>query len=132
MRRITLAAAALTAALALPGCLIIDGSSSHGSSYSGHGATNKIAFDQMVAANTQNRIGEPSEVVLGRFPAEHISLVHSAKTESGADLAVYRVFARERNKGTRFERYLVFENDSLVMLTDDEGLVGARYNYLAD
>ena len=132
MRRTALAAAALAAAFALPGCLIIDGSSSSGSSYRGHGSTTKIEFDQMVAANTQNRIGEPSEIVLGRFPAEHVSLVHSAATESGSDLAVYRVYAREKNRGTRFERYLVFEDNTLVLLTDDEDHIAYRYGHEID
>jgi hypothetical protein len=124
-------AASLLAAGTLPGCIFIDGSSS-GSSYRGYGSTTKIELDAMVAANTQNRIGESREVVLARFPAEHISLVHSSVTPSGSDVAVYRVYAREKNRGTRFERYLAFKNDALVLLTDDEGLISARYNYIVD
>jgi hypothetical protein len=134
MRRTALAATTLVAvaACALPGCIFIDGSSSNGSSYRGYGATTKVELDQMVASNTRNRIGEAREVVLGRFPAEHVSLVHSSATASGDDLAVYRVYAREKSKGTRFERYLVFENDSLVLLTDDEDNVAGRFGHEID
>ena len=135
MRR-TLTAIATTAglvtALALPGCIFIDGSSSGSSSYRGYGSTTKAQLDAMVAANTQNRIGEPSSVVLGRFPAEHISLGYSSVTPGGSDLAVYKVFAREKTKGTRFERYLVFENDRLVLLTDDEDYVETHYEHRFD
>ncbi len=123
--------AGLATTLALPGCLII-ADSSGSSSYRGYGSTTKLQLDSIVAANTQNRIGEPADVVLARFPAEHISLVHSSATPSGADLAVYRVYAREKNRGTRFERYLVFENDTLVLLTDDEDNVEARFGHEFD
>jgi len=115
--RTALLAALAAAALALPGCIIVDGTHS-GSAYKGHGAMDKAQFDTMVAANTQNRIGEDSATVLARFPADHISLVHTDASPAGERI-VYRVYARERDRSTRFERYLVFENDRLTLLTDD-------------
>ncbi|MBZ0172794.1 MAG: hypothetical protein K8E66_10470, partial [Phycisphaerales bacterium] len=72
MKRITIPALA-AAALTLPGCLIIDGSS--GSSYDGYGRVTRTELDHIVASNTQNRIGEPQAVVLARYPAENVSLM---------------------------------------------------------
>ena len=119
-------AALLAAAFTLPGCIIVDGSSS-GSSYRGHGATTTAELNTIVASNTSNRIGEHRETVLGRFPAEHLSLVHSSRLDSGTDLAIYRVYARDKNRGTKFERYLAFENDHLALLTDDEDSIYETY-----
>jgi hypothetical protein len=126
MKRALIIAAGIASALALPGCIIVDGSSS-GSSYRGHGATTTAQLNTIVAANTNNRIGEPREVVLGRFPADHLSLVHSSRLDSGTDLAIYRVYARDKNRGTKFERYLAFENDQLALLTDDEDSIYENY-----
>jgi hypothetical protein len=120
------AAAGLAAALALPGCIIVDGSSGD-SSANGYGSTTKAQLNSIVASNTHSRIGEPIDTVLGRFPAEHISLVHSSATPQGDSFAVYRVFAREKNRSVRFERYYVFQNDALVLLTDDEDVIETRF-----
>jgi hypothetical protein len=117
MRR--LAPAVLAAAsLALPGCIIVSGSSS-GSSYRGYGSVDRATLDSIVASNAQNRIGDSESAVLARFPAENVSLVRAAADEQGHDVAVYRVYARERYRSTSFERYLVFRQGSLALLTDD-------------
>jgi hypothetical protein len=113
-------AAAVLAAGTMPGCLIIDGSH-NGSNYRGYGSVERMEFESIVAANTQNRIGEDRATVLGRYPAEHVSLVHSEAKPGGEEILVYRVYARERSRSTTFERFLVFENDRLAMLTDDRG-----------
>lgn len=116
MKRIALPALA-AALLALPGCIIIDGSS--GSSYDGYGRVTRTELDHIVAANTQNRIGEPQAAVLARYPAENISLMQSSINAQGEEVSVYRVYARTRSSSTRFERYLVFEKGHLALLTDD-------------
>lgn len=125
-RTVYVAAAGLAAALALPGCIFVDGSSDYSSS-NGYGSTTKTQLNSIVASNTHSRIGEPIETVLGRFPAEHISLVHSSATPQGDAFAVYRVYAREKHRSTRFERYYVFKNDALVLLTDDKDDIETRF-----
>ena len=87
----------------------------------------RAQLHDIVASNTQNRIGDPQAAVLARFPADHVSLVHSSVTPEGDAFSVYRVYAREKNRSTRFERYYVFQNDALVLLTDDEDDIETRY-----
>ena len=125
-RTVFIAAAGLALALALPGCIFVDGSSDYSSS-NGYGSTTKAQLNAIVASNTESRIGETQAGVLGRFPADHVSLVHSSVTSQGDAFSVYRVFAREKNRSTRFERYYVFQNDALVLLTDDEDDIENRY-----
>lgn len=127
MKRALITAVGIATTLALPGCIFVDGSSTGHSSYRGYGSTTKTQLDAIVAANTQNRIGEPTEVVLGRFPAEHISLIHSSTIQGGTDLSVYRVYAREKGRGTLFKRFLAFEDNHLALLTDDEDNIEVRY-----
>lgn len=127
-RTALVAASALIAACALPGCIFVDGSSDY-SGYKGYGSTTKAQLDEVVAANTRNRVGESQDVVLGRFPTEHISLVDTFAEPDGSSMSVYRVFAREKSRGTRFERYFVFQNDALVLLTDDEDKVEERFGH---
>jgi hypothetical protein len=122
MRRL-LALPLVVATFALPGCIIVADHDDH--HYDGYGAVPKAQLDEMVASNTQNRIGEPQDVVLARFPADNLSLVHSSVNPGGDEVAVYRVYARAKNSGVRFERYLVFEGGKLALLTDDEDRVDA-------
>lgn len=116
MKRIALSAVAASL-LALPGCIIVDGSSDY--NYEGYGAVSRPQLDTIIAANTQNRIGEAQADVLARYPAENISLMQSSVNTRGEEVAVYRVYARTKSNSTRFERYLVFENGRLALLTDD-------------
>lgn len=104
------------AVLVLPGCIVIGGSS--GSTYSGYGAVDRADLDRIVASNRENRIGDGIDEVLGRYPAEHLTLVQTATDAGGQEIAVYRVFARDRRRSTQFERYLVFKDNRLALLTD--------------
>lgn len=126
MNRTLLAVAASGLAIAaLPGCLFISGSSSGRSSYSSYYTTTKSGMDSMIAANTQNRLGDSREVVLGRFPATYLTLVHTQALGPDREVAVYRVYAKEKHRSTYFRRYLVFENDKLALLTHDDDAVNA-------
>jgi len=125
------AVAGSAAALALPGCIFVDGSSSN-SAYRGYGSTSSVQFNSIVASNTQSRIGEHVDVVLARFPAEHVTLVRSSVLPSGEAVSVYRVYAREKYRSTRFERYYVFQNDVLSLLTDDESEIERISMYSGD
>ena len=109
-------------ALTLPGCIVIGGSSK--SNYRGYGAVESATMDQIVAANAQNRIGEDQAAVLARYPADNVSLLRSEATAGGGERSVYRVYARERDRATRFERFLVFEDGRLILLTDERDEIG--------
>lgn len=104
------------ALLVLPGCIVVGGSS--GSTYSGYGAVDRADLDRIVASNRENRIGDGKDEVLGRYPAEHVTLVQTSTDARGQEVAVYRVFARDRRRSTQFERYLLFQDNRLTMLTD--------------
>ena len=111
-----IAATALAAsAFTLPGCLIIDGSTDP--SYTGYGRVSRARLSEIVANNTQTRLGQTVEQALSHYPAENVSLIQSAANARGEEVSVYRVFARSRSSS--FVRYLVFQNDRLVLLTDD-------------
>lgn len=122
-KRIVPIAAVGLALSSLTGCIIVDGTSS--SNYKGYGSVERAEMQSIVAANAQNRIGEDTATVLGRYPAEHVSLVHSHADEHGRENTVYRVYARERDRSTKFERFLVFRDGRLTMLTDDRDEVPA-------
>lgn len=107
--------------LALPGCIIVDGST--GSHYDGYGRVSRAELGRIVAANTQNHTGDAREEVLARYPAESVSLLHTSVNADGEEVAVYRVYAR--SSSTRFERYLVFVNGRLALLTDDRDDLGS-------
>ncbi len=130
-RTLILAVAGSAAAFALPGCIFVDGSSSN-SAYRGYGSTSSVQFNSIVASNTQSRIGEHVDVVLGRFPAENVTLVRSSVMPSGEAVSVFRVYAREKSRSTRFERYYVFQNDVLSLLTDDKGEIEHISMYSGD
>ncbi len=114
MNRIA-AAAIAASALTLPGCLIIDGST--GSFYDGYGHVSRTRLNEIVSNNTQTRLGQTVEEALAHYPAENVSLIQSTTNARGEEVLVYRVYARSRSSS--FERFLVFRNDRLVLLTDD-------------
>lgn len=124
--RAILAAASVATSLAMTGCIFVDGSSAS-TSYDGYGVTTEAKLNAVVAANTQTKLGESSEVTLARFPAEHVSLMESRLTDEGVHRSIYRVYAREKHYSTKFERFYVFEDDRLVFLTDSETTIWTRY-----
>lgn len=121
--RIVSLALAGVALSTVSGCVIV--ADSTGSDYTGYGSVERAELQSLVAANGQNRLGEDEAVVLGRFPAEHVSLVQSQIDGQGREVTVYRVYAKERSRSTRFERYLVFRDGRLALLTDDRDDVPA-------
>lgn len=117
MKRIAITSLA-TASLVLPGCIVVGDYS--GSDYNGYGSVTRNELNRIVAANTQNHIGQDQATVLARYPAQNVSLIQSTIDQQGEEIAVYRVYARTHShSSTRFERFLVFKNGSLVLLTDD-------------
>lgn len=117
LNRIVPIAAVGLALSSMTGCIIVGGSAP--SNYKGYGAVERAELQSIVAANAQNRIGEDATTVLGRYPAEHVSLMHSHVDGLGRENSVYRVYARERDRSATFERFLVFQDGRLTMLTDD-------------
>ncbi len=107
--------------LAQTGCLVIHDSA--GSSYGSYGRVSRTQFSRIVSDNTRVRLGQTTEEALSIYPAENVSLMQSGVNAEGEPVSVYRVYARSHS--TIFERYLVFQNDRLVLLTDDRGDLGS-------
>lgn len=127
MLRASLVVVGLTALLTLPGCIIVAGGGRT------HHTTRVVETDGMtdlMAANTQARLGETRVDTLALYPAELLTLM-SVFADDGTPVEAWQVFAISRDGRASFTRWLYFYDGKLAQLSDERLDLDARPELLA-